>query len=72
MSVLKKLRSKKLFYRGLHGRLHEVSFHSAERVDIEYQGRMPLQLDGEITWLDPQDFPICFEILPPRIKVLKA
>lgn len=72
MSVLKKIRSKKLFYRGLHGRLHEVSFHSADRVEVEYQGRMPLQLDGELAWLEPGDFPISFQVLPPRIKVLKA
>jgi len=72
MSLLKKIRSKKLFYRGLHGRLHEVSFHTAEKVDIEYDGRMPMQLDGELTWLEPRDFPISFQILAPRIKVLRA
>jgi diacylglycerol kinase family enzyme len=72
MSVLKKIRSKKLFYRGLHGELPEVSFHSAQRVDIEYQGSMPLQLDGELTWLDASDFPVSFQVLPPRIKVLRG
>ncbi len=82
MSVLKKIRSKKLFFRGLHGELPEVSFHSADRVDVEYEGtrsartpyhgRMPLQLDGELTWLSSADFPISFQVLPPRIKVLRA
>ncbi len=72
MSVLKKIRSKKLLYRGLHGELPEVSFHSADRVDIEYRSRMPLQLDGELTWLTEADFPISFQVLPPGIKVLRA
>ena len=72
MSVLKKIRSKKLLFRGLHGKLPEVSFYSATRVDIEYKGSMPLQLDGELTWLDGSDFPIIFQTLEPRIKVLRA
>jgi len=72
MSVLKKVRSKKLFYQGLHGTLPEVRFASADRVDIEYNASMPLQLDGELTWLQGPDFPISFRVLAPKINVLRA
>lgn len=72
MSVLKKIRSKKLLFHGLHGELPEVRFASADRVDIEYQGRMPLQLDGELTWLEGADFPLSMRVLQPRIKVLRS
>jgi len=72
MSVLKKLKSKKLFFQGLHGELPEVRFSTADRVDISYHGGMPLQLDGELTWLAPEDFPLSFRVLQPRISVLRA
>jgi diacylglycerol kinase family enzyme len=72
MGVLKKVKSKKLFYQGLHGELPEVQFSTADRVDIEYHSSMPLQLDGELTWLQAGDFPLSFEVLRPRINVLRA
>lgn len=72
MSVLKKMKSKKLFYQGLHGELPEVRFSTADRVDIRYDGGMPLQLDGELTWLKPGDFPLSFRVLQSRISVLRA
>jgi diacylglycerol kinase family enzyme len=72
MGVLKKVRSKKLLYRGLHGELPEVRFFTADRVNIQYDGLMPLQLDGEITWLKAADFPLSFRVLQPRINVLRA
>jgi hypothetical protein len=30
-----------------------------------------MQLDGELVWLTPQDFPVRMEVLSPRIKVLR-
>jgi len=71
MGVLKKIRVKKLFYLGKHGELPEVSFYRAHKVDIAYNGRIPMQLDGELTWLDARDFPVSMQILEPKIKVLR-
>jgi diacylglycerol kinase family enzyme len=71
MGALKKIRVKKLFYLGKHGELPEVSFYRAYKVDVSYRGRIPMQLDGELTWLDPGDFPVTMKILEPRIKVLR-
>jgi diacylglycerol kinase family enzyme len=72
MSAFRKIRVKKLFYLGKHGELPEVSFYRAYKVDVHYKGRIPMQLDGELTWLDPGDFPVTMQILEPKIKVLRS
>jgi diacylglycerol kinase family enzyme len=72
MGVLKKVRSKKLFFQGRHGELPEVQFLTADAVELEYQGVMPLQLDGELTWLQAADFPLSLRVLQPKINVLRA
>jgi diacylglycerol kinase family enzyme len=71
MGVLSKIRNKKLFYEGRHGELPEVRFYSADRVDIDYSARIPLQLDGELVWLEEKDFPISLRVLDPGINVLR-
>jgi diacylglycerol kinase family enzyme len=72
MGVLEKIRNKKLFYLGRHGELPQVRFFEAGRVDIGYKGRIPMQLDGELAWLGPKDFPVSMLVLEPRIKVLRG
>lgn len=72
MSIWKKMRSKKRFFQGRHGELAEVRFCSADALDVSYAGRIPLQLDGELSWLEPRDFPLSFRVLPPMINVLRA
>jgi len=71
MGVLAKIRNKKLFYLGRHGELPEVKFYQAGRVDVDYKGSIPLQMDGEVVWLTAQDFPVRMELISPRIKVLR-
>jgi len=71
MGFFAKLRSKKLLYVGTHGQLPEVRFYSGDRIDIEYNGRIPMQLDGELTWLEAGDFPVSMKILPGAINVLR-
>jgi diacylglycerol kinase family enzyme len=70
MGAFAKIRNKRLFYEGRHGELPEVSFYRAWRIDVNYKGSIPMQLDGEVVKLTPQDFPIHFELLSPGIKVL--
>ena len=41
MSIMRKISQKKLFYLGTHGELPEVSFHRADRVDIDYRDPHP-------------------------------
>jgi diacylglycerol kinase family enzyme len=71
MGVFAKIRNKKLFYLGRHGELPEVTFYKAGRMDVDYKGSIPMQLDGEQVWLTPRDFPVRMEVLSPRIKVLR-
>jgi diacylglycerol kinase family enzyme len=71
MSMLRKIQQKKLFYLGTHGELPEVRFYRADRVDIDYASRIPLQLDGEIVWLEPKDFPLSLRVVSAKIKVLR-
>jgi diacylglycerol kinase family enzyme len=70
MSVLAKIRNKKLFYVGRHGELPEARFFRAGRVDIDYKGTIPMQLDGELFWLEGKDFPLSLRVLEPTIKIL--
>jgi diacylglycerol kinase family enzyme len=72
MGALEKIKNKSLFYVGRHGELPQVRFYNASEVEIDYRGRMPLQLDGEIVWLERDDFPMNMKILPPMISILKG
>jgi len=71
MNLWKKITNKGLFYEGRHGELPEVSFFRADRVEIDYHGRIPMQLDGEVSWLAEGDFPLSLTVLEPRIRVLR-
>jgi diacylglycerol kinase family enzyme len=71
MGFFAKLKSKKLLYVGTHGQLPEVRFYLGDRLDIEYNGRIPLQLDGELIWLEAGDFPVSMQLLPGAINVLR-
>ncbi len=71
MSLWKKIAKKGLFYEGRHGELPEVSFYRADRVTIGYEDRLPMQLDGEVSWLGEGDFPLTLTVLEPRIRVLR-
>lgn len=72
LGVFAKMKSKSLLYEGRHAVLPQVSFHTADRVECMYNGRIPVQLDGETSWLGPSDFPLTIEVLPPSIRVLRV
>jgi diacylglycerol kinase family enzyme len=71
MSIPEKVKNKKLFYEGRHGELPQVKFYTAHTVEINYHAGIPMQLDGELTWLTEKDFPLTMRVLPPMIKVLR-
>jgi diacylglycerol kinase family enzyme len=72
MSLLRKMKTKKLFYSGRHTTLPEVHFFHAESMQISYSGNIPMQLDGESYWLNKDHFPLTLKLLPPKIKVLRG
>ena len=71
MHLLKRLATKHLFYEGDHGRLHEVRFFHADSVAFQSDVRLPLQVDGEVTWLEPDSFPLKMSLHRDVLPVLR-
>jgi diacylglycerol kinase family enzyme len=70
MKIMEKIRNKKLFYQGRHGELPQVRFMRGRAVDVSYNGVIPMQLDGELTWLTPASFPLTMTVMEPTINIL--
>jgi len=70
--LIRKLALKKLLYHGEHIYQSSVEMATADHVEIRYDGRIPLQIDGEGRWLGPEQFPLRFERTKPMLQVLKA
>jgi diacylglycerol kinase family enzyme len=58
MSTLQVMLLKGKMYRGEHVELPVVETFSAGSVTLRHEGRLPLQADGEATWLSKEDFPL--------------
>ena len=69
--LLGKIRLKSLFYRGDHTAESNVSMGHARTLEVRYDGRIPLQVDGETVWLREENFPLRFTVGEPSIPVLK-
>jgi diacylglycerol kinase family enzyme len=69
--LLDKLRMKGLFYRGAHIHQPITEMYRATAVTFNYNGRMPLQFDGEARWLDTEDFPVRMSIEAGAVSVLE-
>ncbi len=72
VGLLKKIAMKKHVYEGSHVGLPGTLSACVTKVVVEYQRRVPLQLDGEGVWLEPQNFPLTFERVDSAITVLHA
>jgi diacylglycerol kinase family enzyme len=55
-----------LLYRGTHGRLREVEFAQARRVEIDAERPVGLEADGELAGTTPA----AFEIMPGALQVI--
>lgn len=60
VNLIGKLRLKREFFSGAHIYRPATTILDAERMDVDFDGPLPLQRDGEGHWLDPQDFPVSF------------
>jgi diacylglycerol kinase family enzyme len=72
MGIIDKIKNKKLFFLGRHAEIPQVSFFTSSLVQIDYHGRIPMQLDGEVLNLEPSDFPLSLRVLEPKIRVLRS
>jgi len=71
-SLREKLALKPRLYEGTHAGLSGVEMIHAEKVVIDYRGRIPIQADGEARILLEENFPCTIEVLDPRIRVLRG
>ena len=65
-----KFRMKRLFYAGLH--IHEslTKMYRSTEITMEYDGRLPLQMDGEAVWLDGTDFPLTMKVRERAVSII--
>lgn len=71
IGLIGKVRLKRLFYEGGHVHEPQVTMRTARRVTIEYDRRVPLQIDGETIWLDDECFPLVMEVAEATVPVLR-
>lgn len=70
MTLPRRLDLKKKLYVGDHVHHENTEMLGAQKVTLQYDRRIPLQLDGEGVWLGPENFPLSFELTQPSISVL--
>lgn len=55
-----KIRIKKLFFTGRHTDQPETTMARLKTLRVDYDGSLPLQVDGEAYWIAPEEFPVIF------------
>lgn len=70
-NLFTKLSYRKPFYRGTHRDLDGIVLASGDRLEVTSPVRIPLQMDGEVLWLDPTDFPVSFEVQDRGLQALR-
>lgn len=70
VNLLTKLSYRQPIYEGTHAKLKGIRLVQAQKLEIHYNRRLPVQCDGECFWLEPGDFPLVMEILPTDLSVL--
>ncbi len=71
-SVFQNLKLKKQLFQGQHPSNPRVTMVMGKTMKVEYSGRLPMQKDGEVSWLEPEDFPITFETKELGIRLIRS
>lgn len=71
MGLGRKLACRKPFFEGTHLGLPEVASAFFQDLSVDYPGRLPCQLDGEVFWIEAEQFPVRFVVKPSGIFVLR-
>lgn len=58
VSLIKRILHKGRFLRGTHGELPFVGYYHADRLVLHYPDRLLMELDGEVTHLKKENFPV--------------
>lgn len=64
------IKLKKMIFEGTHIHDSKVQMHKGTKIIIHYPGTIPMQMDGEIAWLEPEDFPLTLEIVSLEARLL--
>ncbi len=72
MSVFRKLTLKRSLETGGHADSPETYMYTAQEMEISYDERIYLQLDGEGILLEAKDFPLVMELTEPFMMILAA
>ncbi len=70
-SPFTKLSYRKPVYQGTHRNLEGFQFSCGDSLEVRSPVRIPLQMDGEVLWLDPENFPLTMKITHHGLSVLK-
>lgn len=70
-NLFTKLAYRKPFYEGTHRGLDGITLTSGDCLTIESPVRLPLQMDGEVLWLEPSDFPVVIQVLDRGLQALR-
>lgn len=65
-----KLGYRRPFYEGTHRGLRGVSLARGDELLVHSPGRLPLQMDGEVLWLKPENFPLGLRVVDRGLRVL--
>ena len=70
VTLVKRLRLKRLFLDGRHVAEPEVRMHRATTLSLEYDRDLPIQMDGEAVQLTAEQFPLRMRVVPESIRVI--
>lgn len=70
MPFLRKMKLKTPIASGRHREFPEAILFSAHSLEVQYASRTLVQMDGEDNELEPEDFPLRFELTEPIIRHL--
>lgn len=71
MNIITKLFLKGKFRKGTHVHCGKALFFTAEKISIEYDNPILLQLDGEVHYIKTENFPLIMERTLPAIRIIE-
>lgn len=69
-NLFTKLAYRKPFYEGTHRGLSGVTLARGDALTVVSPVRVPIQMDGEVVWLEPENAPLTMAVVDRGLKVL--
>lgn len=71
-SIFHNMRVKSRLFKATHDTVDGTTMHSAAEITVRYPARLLMQVDGEVQWLEPEDFPVRLRVIETGIRILSA